>query len=125
MNYIVLFTLAKLFGNLIDKGKMYGGGLIIFIGVLMIAVAAFKVGKGLMTQGKPNAQPINWFLCGGLLLAGGAFAFGGMKTLAKMSSAVGTTADDLTGEKDDNALFSEGGGDHKSSDIKNSSDDWK
>ena len=102
-----LFNLGTLLSNLVQKAKQYGSGFIIFLGVIMIAVAAFKIGKGLMTQGKPNAQPINWFLCGGLLLVGGAMAFGGFTAMGKFASTLGETADDLTGSKND-ALFNHG-----------------
>jgi len=72
------FDLGTLIASLVTKAKSYGSGFIIFLGIVMIVVASFKIGKGLMTQGKPNAQPINWFLCGGLILVGGAMAFGGL-----------------------------------------------
>lgn len=99
------FNLGTLLETLVDKARKYGSGFIIFLGVIMIAVAAFKIGKGLMTQGKPNAQPINWFLCGGLLLVGGTMAFGGFSAMGKFAQTVDATADDLTGAKSGDALF--------------------
>ena len=101
---VPMFNLNDLLTNLIKKAKSYGGGLIIVIGIIMIVVAGFKIGKGLMTQGKPNAQPINWFLCAGLILVGGTFAFGGFTSLSNLSKTVGQTVDDLSG--DSNNMFS-------------------
>lgn len=95
---VPLFDLGELLENLVKKARTYGSGFIIFLGILMIAVAAFKIGKGLMTQGKPNAQPINWFLCAGLLVVGGTMAFGGFSSMAKISKALDSTVDDLTND---------------------------
>lgn len=103
---IPLFNLGTLLENLVNKGRVYGSGFIIFIGIIMITVAAFKVGKGLMTQGKPNAQPINWFLCAGLVIIGSTMAFGGFNAIGKISKSLGSTADDLTGS---NNTFSQNG----------------
>lgn len=100
-----LFDLGTLLENLVTKAKTYGSGFIIFLGILMIAVAAFKIGKGLMTQGKPNAQPINWFLCAGLLIVGGTMAFGGFSSLGNISKALDSTIDDLTND----SMFGDGG----------------
>ena len=100
-----LFDLGTLLQNLVDKARAYGSGFIIFLGILMIAVAAFKIGKGLMTQGKPNAQPINWFLCAGLLIVGGTMAFGGFSALGNISKALDSTIDDLTND----SMFGDGG----------------
>lgn len=94
-----LFDLGELLQNLVTKAKQYGSGFIIFLGILMIAVAAFKIGKGLMTQGKPNAQPINWFLCAGLLIVGGTMAFGGFSALGSIAGALDSTIDDLTNDQ--------------------------
>lgn len=93
-----LFDLGSLLQNLVTKAKQYGSGFIIFLGILMVAVAAFKIGKGLMTQGKPNAQPINWFLCGGLLIVGGTMAFGGFNALGGIARSLDSTVDDLTND---------------------------
>ena len=115
------FSLGTLLYNLIGKSKNYGGGLIIVIGIIMIVVAAFKIGKGLMTQGKPNAQPINWFLCAGLLVVGCMFAFGGFTSMSNLSKSLGTTVDDLTGSGNDKTFS---GGD-KMKDGKGEDDDSK
>lgn len=93
-----LFDIGELLGNLVTKAKSYGSGFIILLGIIMIAVAAFKIGKGLMTQGKPNAQPINWFLCLGLLVVGGTMAFGGFSALGNIAASLDSTVDDLAGE---------------------------
>ena len=103
-NLLPMFNLGTLLKNLVDKARQYGSGFIIFLGILMIAVAAFKIGKGLMTQGKPNAQPINWFLCGGLILIGGTMAFGGFNAMGNISKSVGETMDDLS-SNNENKLF--------------------
>lgn len=95
---VTMFDLGKLLESLVSKARTYGSGFIIFLGILMIAVAGFKIGKGLMTQGKPNAQPINWFLCAGLLLVGGTMAFGGFSAMGNIAKSVDTTIDDLTGD---------------------------
>ena len=95
---IPMFNIGTLLVNLVNKARSYGSGFIIFIGIIMIAVAAFKVGKGLMTQGKPNAQPINWFLCIGLLVLGGTMAFGGMSAIGSISRSFDSTIDDFAGE---------------------------
>jgi hypothetical protein len=95
---VPLFDLGSLLQNLVTKAKSYGSGFIIFLGIIMIAVAAFKIGKGLMTQGKPNAQPINWFLCAGLLIVGGTMAFGGFSAMGKIATSVDSTIDDLTAD---------------------------
>jgi hypothetical protein len=92
------FDLGSLLGNLVAKAKSYGSGFIIFLGIIMIAVAAFKIGKGLMTQGKPNAQPINWFLCAGLLIVGGTMAFGGFSAMSSIAKSFDSTIDDLTND---------------------------
>lgn len=93
-----LFNLGTLLSTLVEKAEKYGSGFIIFIGIIMIAVAAFKIGKGLMTQGKPNAQPINWFLCAGLLVVGATMAFGGFNAMSKIGKSLDTTVDDLTND---------------------------
>lgn len=95
---VPMFDLGTLLQNLVEKARVYGSGFIIFLGILMIAVAAFKIGKGLMTQGKPNAQPINWFLCGGLIIVGGTMAFGGFSSMSSISKALDSTVDDLTND---------------------------
>lgn len=102
-----LFNIGDLLNNVVAKARTYGSGFIIFIGLLMIAVAAFKIGKGLMTQGKPNAQPINWFLCAGLLIIGGTMAFGGFSAMGNISKSLGSTVDDLSGDK--NGTFHQDG----------------
>ena len=117
VHMIPMFDLGELLANLIGKSKNYGGGLIIVIGIIMIVVAAFKIGKGLMTQGKPNAQPINWFLCAGLLVVGCMFAFGGFKSMSNLSKSLGTTVDDLTGG---GKTF---GGDHTSEQLQEQNKD--
>ena len=91
------FNLGTLLENLVKQARTYGSGFIIFLGILMIAVAAWKIGKGLMTQGKPNAQPINWFLCGGLLIVGGTMAFGGFNAMGNIAKSFDETVDDLAG----------------------------
>ena len=114
MQLMPMFDLGVLLESLVAKARTYGSGFIIFLGVIMIAVAAFKVGKGLMTQGKPNAQPINWFLCAGLLVVGGAMAFGGFSALGNISQSLGQTVDDLTND----TLFDQG------STVNNSQGGW-
>ena len=101
-----LFNIGELLENLVTKAKSYGSGFIILLGIIMIAVAAFKIGKGLMTQGKPNAQPINWFLCLGLLVVGGTMAFGGFNALGGIAQSLDSTVDDLAGE--DGGMFDHG-----------------
>lgn len=113
-----LFDLGSLLQNLVIKAKQYGAGFIIFIGILMIAVAAFKIGKGLMTQGKPNAQPINWFLCAGLLVVGGTMAFGGFNAMGKIANSLDSTIDDLAGSNNEK-LFDNG------TTVQNNKDSWK
>ena len=93
-----LFNIGTLLESLISKAKAYGSGFIILLGIIMIAVAAFKIGKGLMTQGKPNAQPINWFLCLGLLVVGGTMTFGGFNALGGIATSLGETVDDLSND---------------------------
>ena len=111
------FDLTGTLETLILKSRTYSSGFLIFLGIIMIAYAGYKIGKGLMTQGKPQAQPINWFLCLGILLAGGTMAFGGITSIGKIAYSIDATVDDLTG--DAQKAFSGGG-----NTIKEKSEDW-
>lgn len=75
--------------QLFDWGKV----LVVIIGVVMVIVAVFKIGKGLMSGGRAQT---NWVLNLLLFFVGGALAFsGGWSLVQKISDGGTSTLNDL------------------------------
>ena len=100
-NDAALKSFDSLSGTILDASQMYSGGLIIFLGVLMIVFGGYKIGKGLLTRDKPNSPPINWFICLGSLLIGGTMAFSGMRGMIRLANASKESTMDFTGVDSD------------------------
>lgn len=67
--------------------RAWGGIIVSIIGVVMVIVAIFNIGKGLMGGGRGQ---VNWVLNIILFLVGGALAFGGGWTLVQDVSKGGS-----------------------------------
>lgn len=114
------FDLFTFLQNTIGGTQRLGGGILVLLGVIMIGVGGFRIGKGLLTQGKPQAQPINWFLCLGLLVVGGMLSFSGFKGVLNATKTIGGTVDSLSGagDNEDAKLF-------QGTDVQDDADKWK
>lgn len=67
--------------------RTWGGIIVSIIGVVMVIVAIFNIGKGLMGGGRGQ---VNWVLNIILFLVGGALAFGGGWGLVESASKGGS-----------------------------------
>ena len=67
--------------------RTWGGVIVSIIGVVMVIVAIFNIGKGLMGGGRGQ---VNWVLNIILFLVGGALAFGGGWSLVQDVSKGGS-----------------------------------
>lgn len=101
MNFIALtgngngndnWALGNFLENATNTLKSWGDYFIILIGVIMIVVAAYQIGSGLMSHGKKQT---NWFVAGALLLLGGAFMVGGFGWVSDIAKSGKTTIDEL------------------------------
>ena len=72
--------------------KLWGGYAIVLIGVVMVVIAAYHIGKGLMPGNKGQT---NWGLNIALLVVGGAFMTGGFVFLAGIAAGGKKTIMDL------------------------------
>lgn len=71
-------------GQSLSKWGSYG---IMFVGVILIIVAAVKIAMGFISHGKGQT---NWLICIGMLLVGGFFVgsgYSGLKKLADVGAA--------------------------------------
>ena len=74
LNPIVLtggWDLTTFLGNATAQLEIWGGLLMVLLGVVMIIVAIWRIAKGLISHGKTQT---NWFVAIALLLLGGALA---------------------------------------------------
>lgn len=79
--------------NLNKNLNLWGGLLIVVIGIIMVIVAVVKIAKGLMSSGRSQT---NWVLNIVLFFLGGALAFGGGWSLVQGVSQGGSdTLNDL------------------------------
>lgn len=69
------FDVEAFLTNSITKLKAWGGLLIILIGVVMMVVAIWKIGSGLISHGK---KQVSWAVCIIMLILGGALASFGL-----------------------------------------------
>lgn len=80
--------------NLNKNLSMWGGMLIVVVGLVMVIVAVIKIAKGLMSGGRSGQT--NWVLNIVLFFLGGALAFGGGWSLVQGISQGGSdTLNDL------------------------------
>lgn len=79
--------------NLNKNLNLWGGLLIVVVGLIMVIVAVIKIAKGLMSSGRGQT---NWVLNIVLFFIGGALAFGGGWGLVQSISQGGSdTLNDL------------------------------
>lgn len=79
--------------NLNKNLNLWGGLLIVVVGLVMVIVAVIKIAKGLMSSGRGQT---NWVLNIVLFFIGGALAFGGGWSLVQGISQGGSdTLNDL------------------------------
>lgn len=79
--------------NLNKNLNLWGGLLIVVVGLIMVIVAVIKIAKGLMSSGRGQT---NWVLNIVLFFLGGALAFGGGWSLVQGISQGGSdTLNDL------------------------------
>lgn len=79
--------------NLNKNLNLWGGLLIVVVGLVMVIVAVVKIAKGLMSSGRGQT---NWVLNIVLFFIGGALAFGGGWSLVRGISQGGSdTLNDL------------------------------
>lgn len=93
------WKLKTFLGNLLGDLKVYGSGAIMILGVIMILVAAFQIGKGLMSGGKGQT---NWIMALGCLVIGGMFLSSGYNLVAKIGKGAGSSIEDLGKEGKEN-----------------------
>ena len=84
--------ISKFFENSQSTVKSVGGMFIILLGIVMIVVAGYNIGKALIMHGKTQT---NWFITILLLLVGGAFAVGGYDLLAGIAQGMGSDVKDM------------------------------
>ncbi len=63
------FDIEKFLSNSTSKLKLWGGLLLILIGVIMMIVAVVKVASGLISHGK---KQVSWVVCIIMFILGGA-----------------------------------------------------
>lgn len=70
------WSVSNVLKNIANKLRVWGSGLMIVIGIVMIIVGIWKIASGLISHGK---QQVNWvvnillIIVGALFCAGGAF----------------------------------------------------
>lgn len=67
------FDITQFGQNLYTKMREWGSVFIVILGVIMMIVAVYKIGKGLIQAGKGGGQT-NWAVAIALLIIGGALA---------------------------------------------------
>lgn len=100
LNPIVLggggWDLTTFLGNASDQLKVWGGLLMVLLGVVMVIVAVWQIAKGLISHGKTQT---NWFVAIALLLLGGALASlggtGAWQWISGIAAGGKQTIDDL------------------------------
>ena len=85
------WSLDTFMSNVYSKLQIWGGAFLGIVGLVMLIVGGFKLGKALMSQGGDN----NWVMIILLILVGGAMMFGGLGLLIKISSLGNGTLADL------------------------------
>lgn len=86
------WSLDTFLQNAAGTAKTWGGYFIVLIGIIMIIVAAWQIGSGLMSHGKKQT---NWAVAIILLVLGGAFAVGGFNFLSNIASGGAATINKL------------------------------
>lgn len=86
------WSLGNFLQNASGTAKTWGGYFIILLGIIMIIVAAYQIGSGLISHGKKQT---NWFVSIALLILGGAFAVGGFSFLSNIASGGAQTINEL------------------------------
>lgn len=86
------WSLGNFLQNAAGTAKEWGGYFIVLIGIIMIIVAAWQIGSGLMSHGKKQT---NWAVSIILLILGGAFAVGGFNFLSNIASGGAQTINEL------------------------------
>lgn len=89
------WSLESFLVNLIDKLKLWGSGLIMLLGVCMMIVAVWQIGKGFMSQ----RSQTNWPMSIGCLLIGGMLLSGGYNLVANISKGAGTSIEAIGTEE--------------------------
>ena len=86
------WSLDNFLQNAAGTAKTWGGYFIVLMGIIMIIVAAWQIGSGLMSHGKKQT---NWAVAIVLLILGGAFAVGGFNFVANIASGGADTINSL------------------------------
>lgn len=83
-------------GSFLEKSKstlqIWGGSLIMLIGVVMVIASVYQIAKGLISGGKGQ---VNWAIAIILLIVGGAFMVGGFSFVSNIAAGGQKTIEDL------------------------------
>lgn len=81
--------------NLNTALNSWGSGIVTIIGLVMVIVGVYKIGKGLMSHGQGQ---VNWVLNIALIIIGGMLAWsGGWGLVSQFSNGAQKTINDLGG----------------------------
>lgn len=88
----ISWSMESFLQNIGGKAQEWGSYFIVVLGIVMILVAGWQIGSGLMSHGKKQT---NWAVAVVLLILGGAFAAGGFNLLSTVASGGKDTILDL------------------------------
>lgn len=86
------WDIGTLLGNATSTIRGWGGLFVTLLGVIMIIVAAYQIGKGFITHGKAQTNWVIAILC---LVVGGAFLAGGWNLISGIAKGGSKTIEDL------------------------------
>ena len=87
-----MFSFTQLFEAAKESVGQIGGAFISLLGLVMIVVAGWQIGKGLIS---PQKAQTNWFMVIGLLIVGGLFLVGGIGILGIVANNMGDAVQGL------------------------------